>query len=148
MRDFLYVNIQHEHARDGGLSFRFFETLACKTLLVPHGDARKPLTDLGFVEDEDYVAFDGTAELRSKCELYLADEDKRQAIAESGYRKVRAGHTLARRFADVFRAFGHHGPANRYELLSRTDVAIPFDAEEILKEKVTTLQPGHALGVP
>src|SRR5207302_1826281 len=93
------INIQHDHARHVGLSFRVFDTLACKTLLMTHSDSKQALDQLGFVEDQDYVCFDDPTTLRKKCEFYLAHEDRRRQIAESGYRKVLAQHTLAHRFA-------------------------------------------------
>jgi spore maturation protein CgeB len=134
------LNVQHDHARGHGLSFRVFDLMACQTLLVTHVDSKQPLDELGFVEDEDYVCFEGPAALRGKCEFYLEHEDRRRAIAESGYRKVRARHTLAHRFAEVFGRFGYPAQAAHYERLSGGDVHALLDAERTLKERVTTLQ--------
>jgi hypothetical protein len=133
------VNIQHEHARGHGLSFRAFDLMACKALLMTHADSKEVLEGLGFVEDRDYVCFRGPAELRRKCEYYLGHEGRRSAVAESGSRKVRAGHTLAHRLAEVFSRFGYPAQAAHYARLSGPEVRTRLDAERTLREKVTTL---------
>jgi hypothetical protein len=135
------VNIQHEHARGHGLSFRAFDLMACQTLLMTHGDSQEVLDSLGFAEDRDYACFRGPAELRRKCEFYLGHEGRRRAVAGSGYRKVRAGHTLAHRLAEVFSRFGYHAQAAHFARLSGDEVRARLDAERTLKEKVTTLPP-------
>src|SRR5262249_3612546 len=84
------VNIQQDHARHHRPSFRAFDLMACKTLLMTHVDSRPVLDELDFAEDEDYVCFDDPASLRQKCEFYLAHEDRRRAVVESAYQKVRA----------------------------------------------------------
>jgi spore maturation protein CgeB len=135
------INIQHDHARGHGLSFRVFDLLACKTLLATHGDSKPVLDELGFVEDQDYVCFHDPATLRKKCEFYLEHEERRRSIAESGYAKVRARHTLAHRFAEVFAGFGYPEQAACYQRLGRGDIRTLLDPEGILREQVTTLQP-------
>jgi hypothetical protein len=135
------INIQHDHARHHGLSFRVFDLMACKTLLMTHVDTRPALEQLGFVEDQDYVSFHDPANLRAKCEFYLENEDRRQAVAESGYQKVRSGHTLAHRFAQVFSRFGYETQAAHFARLGQGDVRTLLDAEAILNDRVTTLLP-------
>jgi spore maturation protein CgeB len=134
------INIQHDHARGHGLSFRVFDLMACKTLLLTHADSKEPLDELGFVEDEDYVSFSDPATLRKKCEFYLEHEERRRTIAESGYQKVRAGHTLAHRFAEVFAGFGYEAQAARFERLARGDIRLLLDAAGILRGRVVTLR--------
>jgi spore maturation protein CgeB len=136
------VNIQHDHARHHGLSFRVFDLLACQTLLLTHADTKQALDELGFVEDRDYVCFHDPATLRKKCEFYLNHEDQRRDVARSGYERVRSAHTLAHRFAEVFARFGYRDQASRYESLARTAVRAPLNGDRTLKERVTTL---HAL---
>jgi hypothetical protein len=133
------VNIQHDHARQHGLSFRVFDLMACKALLATHIDSKEVLDDLGFVEDEDYVCFSDPAVLRKKCEFYLAHENQRRAIAESGYQKVLSGHTLAHRFATVFDGFGYKTAALCYPRFCQGEGAA-LDATTVLREKVKTLE--------
>jgi spore maturation protein CgeB len=135
------INIQHDHARGHGLSFRVFDLLACKTLLATHADSRQVLDELGFVEDQDYVCFHDPATLRRKCEFYLEHEDRRRAIAEAGYARVLSRHTLAHRFAEVFSGFGFPQQAACYRRLCQGNIRTLLDAEKILREKVTTLEP-------
>jgi hypothetical protein len=137
----LGINIQHDHARDAGLSFRAYDLLACQTLLLSHRDSWVPLADQGFTEGEDYVGFDDPSSLRQKCEYYLAHEEQRRAIAEAGARKVRARHTLAHRLAEVYGHFGYPAQAGCYEGLSRGDIHTLLDADRVLREKVMTLEP-------
>jgi hypothetical protein len=113
------VNLQHDHARGHGLSFRTFDTMACESLLLTHADCKRALGELGFVDGEDYASFATPADLRQKCEEYLADEPRRQALAASAGHKVRAAHTLAHRLAEVFGRFGSPGLREHFLGLSR-----------------------------
>lgn len=135
------VNIQHEHARQHGLSFRVFDLMATGTMLASHGDSKQVLEEIGFVDGKDYVCFHDPARLRRLCAYYLRNERRRRAIAASGYRKVRAGHTLAHRFAAVFRGFGYPVQAAGFDRLTGATPNL-LDAERILQEKVTTLASG------
>lgn len=112
------INLQHDHARGHGLSFRAFDTLACDTLLLAHADCTRALGELGFVDGEDFAGFGSPCELRQKCEGYLADEEKRGRVAASAGRKVRAAHTLAHRLAEVFGRFGDAALRNHFVRLS------------------------------
>jgi hypothetical protein len=96
------VNLQHDSARGHGMSFRVYEVMACKALLVTHADATVPLTEMGFAEGTDFVAFTGPAELRCKCEYYLTHDAERQAMVESAYAKLLTRHTVAHRLAELF----------------------------------------------
>jgi hypothetical protein len=120
------VNLQHDHARGHGLSFRAFDTMACKTLLLAHADCARALGELGFVDGEDYAGFATPAELRQKCEAYLADEPRRQKMAASAGDKVRAAHTLAHRLAEVFGRFGSATLRDHFLCLSRTEGGAGF----------------------
>jgi hypothetical protein len=133
------LNLQHDHARHVGLSFRVFDLMACKTLLMTHVDTREALTDAGFVDGRDYVCFDSPESLRAKCRHYLAHERRRLKVVESAYGKVRAGHTLAHRFARVFGQFGYPDLRAHYQRLSGDDVREVLNPEEVIARKVQTL---------
>ncbi len=46
-----------------------------------------------FVPDEDYVFYDGRADLLAKVDYYLNHDDERQRIIDNGYHKVMTDHT-------------------------------------------------------
>ncbi|HEX4591536.1 MAG TPA: glycosyltransferase [Gemmataceae bacterium] len=108
------VNLQHDSARGHGMSFRVYEVMACKALLVTHADATVPLTEMGFTEGADFVAFTGPAELRRKCDYYLARDAERQAIVESANAKLRGRHTVAHRLAELFGRSGDQSARERF----------------------------------
>lgn len=59
---------------------------------------------------EEIAVYLDPDDLRQKVALYLADEARRDAIADAGYRRTLADHTFERRFAHVFDRMGlHHG---------------------------------------
>jgi hypothetical protein len=130
------VNLQHDHARGHGLSFRAFDTMACETLLLAHADCTRALGELGFVDGQDFAAFATPAELRQKCEHYLADEPGRVAMAASAGLKVRAAHTLAHRLAEVFGRFGSPALESHFRRLSEGDVG---KAPSAVPDNVRTL---------
>lgn len=65
---------------------RVIETMLAGSLLL---DERNKQTACYFSEGEDYVAFSSKKELLEKIKYYLAHEDERKMIAESGQRKAK-----------------------------------------------------------
>lgn len=59
-----------------------------------------------FEPDGEIVIFRNDEELADAVTCYLADEPRRAAIAEAGYRRVLAEHTYAHRFTEIFRILG------------------------------------------
>lgn len=57
-----------------------------------------------FVPDEDFVYYESESDLISKCRYYLEHEDKRTAIAENGYRKIKEFHTYEYRLREILEA--------------------------------------------
>ncbi len=55
-----------------------------------------------FSPGEDYVFYESRQDLMDKIEYYLQHEDERQAIARSGYEKIKAGHTYKHRLDEIF----------------------------------------------
>lgn len=68
------------------LKARVFEILQAGSLLL---EQRNEQTAYYFKENVDYVAFASERELLEKIKYYLAHEDERREIAESGHRKAR-----------------------------------------------------------
>ena len=54
-----------------------------------------------FVPGEDFVYYESKADLLSKIDYYLNDEDERAAIARSGHDKLAAGHTFRHRVREM-----------------------------------------------
>ncbi len=55
-----------------------------------------------FSPGEDYVFYENRQDLMDKIEYYLQHEDERQAIARSGYEKIKSGHTYKHRLDEIF----------------------------------------------
>lgn len=53
--------------------------------------------------EREMVCFDSTDDMIEKCKALLADETRRSAIAEAGYRRTVGEHTFAHRFDEIFR---------------------------------------------
>ncbi|MDF2667839.1 MAG: glycosyltransferase family 1 protein [Paenibacillus sp.] len=88
---------------------KYFEVLACNTLLLASGS--KELRDLGFVDGETFVEID-ESNFKSKAAHYLKHETVRKEIAHRGYEMVRSRHTTeirARQFADELLRFLQSG---------------------------------------
>jgi spore maturation protein CgeB len=59
-----------------------------------------------FVPDEDFVYYEGDADLVDKCRYYLEHDDERQRIARSGHAKVAAEFTYEKLLGKMFRVAG------------------------------------------
>ena len=59
-----------------------------------------------FVDGEDFVSFSSPEDMLDKIEYYLTHEEKRQAIAENGWKKVCEEHTYDIRIAEMIRVSG------------------------------------------
>ena len=87
------------------LNMRFFEILSIGTCLLTNRDV-VGLEDLGFVEGEHFVGFEGIEEMISQCKWCLANPEKREEIAKAGHEKVRAEHTYVHRAARILEDAG------------------------------------------
>jgi spore maturation protein CgeB len=59
---------------------------------------------------EEVACFESLADLVKKINFYLADEERRNAVALAGYRRTRDEHTYVHRFSDIFETMGLSGP--------------------------------------
>jgi spore maturation protein CgeB len=109
------LNVQHHHANDVGLSMRVFDSMACGAVLLTHRIAAPPLGELGYQEDEHFVAFDGVDECRAKARFLLDDEGARKKIAAAGCALTHESHSLQHRLARVFAKAGYPALATRFE---------------------------------
>lgn len=99
------LNVPKCHALDA-VNPRVFEVMACGGFMLT-----SPFEEgvLPFEEGRDLDVFRTCGELREKAAYYLAHEDERRRIAESGMEKTRAAHGFehrARRIAEVLAADG------------------------------------------
>lgn len=88
------INIQHHQASTHSLPIRVFDIMACKTLLLTEKSSVNALTQIGFVENVDFVCFKDKQELRQKFDFYLNHEGERQKIVDSAYSKTVKYHSL------------------------------------------------------
>ena len=83
-----------------GLSLRIYDVLGCGGFLISNYQSEIPsLFEVG----KDLVVYESLQDLKEKCEYYLAHDDERKTIAESGYRKVRDYHTCTERIKEMLR---------------------------------------------
>lgn len=81
--------------KTGGLPvLKFFEALACKTLLL--AETNEDVEELGFKDGVNFVActIDTIIE---KTNYYLMNDQERQKISENGFHFIHANHTNAHR---------------------------------------------------
>lgn len=92
------------------LNMRFFEILSTGTCMLTNRDV-DGWQDLGFVEGEDFLGYQGQEEMREKVHWALAHPQEREEIAKRGHVKVRAGHTYVDRMKIILSKFGvrHEG---------------------------------------
>lgn len=77
-----------------GLPLRIFDILGSGGFLITNYQAEIPeLFEIG----QDLEVYTSLEELHEKCEYYLSHEEERKAIAENGYKKVKAYHTCKAR---------------------------------------------------
>lgn len=93
--------------RDGNglpvLKQKVFEIMNCGALFLDdYGTEAARL----FEPDEDFVVFHSKEELLKLVRCYLADNEKREAIAQSGYKKATAIYSVRNVWGYVFRKLG------------------------------------------
>ena len=79
---------------------KYFESLACKTLLLATGS--NELRELGFVDGETFVEIHQDTVL-DKVRFYLANHAERERIIENGYQLIVNRHSTEKRVADLLR---------------------------------------------
>lgn len=96
------LNIQHHQASAVGLPYRIYEAMACKCLLMTHHACIPPLRQLGFIENQDFIAFENEEDLKYKTAAILKDEEKRLDIVNSAFKKIQEQYTLQKVLANIF----------------------------------------------
>ena len=56
---------------------------------------------------EEIEIFDGKEDLINKIAKYMADEEKREKIAESGYKRTTQNHTYKQRLRDILKKISY-----------------------------------------
>ncbi len=82
------------HSIDHFPLLKYFEVLACKTLLV--ATPSKELEELGFIDGETFVAVN-EENIKEKIAYYLKNEKERKKISERGYEMVHNHHSTDKR---------------------------------------------------
>ena len=82
---------------------RNFEIPGCGGfLLTGKADNLEQYYEIG----KEVVSFTNVDDLIDKVRYYLAHDDERQAIAQSGYKRTIRDHTYTKRFTDIFQHMG------------------------------------------
>ena len=86
-----------------GIPLRCMDIMSCEGFLLTNFQ-----NDflMHFTPDEDFVYYEDEADLLQKIDYYLAHEEKRRAIAASGYEKTREEHSFPVILAAVFDVAG------------------------------------------
>ena len=77
---------------------KYFESLACKTLLLATGSAE--LRELGFIDGETFVEI-RKDNLLEKVRFYLSNHAERERIIENGYQLIVNRHSTEKRVSDL-----------------------------------------------
>lgn len=101
------LDMQMIQARTSQLKGRVFETLSCGAMLM-EDDGRQ--TQEFFEPGEDYVRFCTPEDLLEKVRHYLAHDDERQAIAQSGHEKVTRVFNARNMWGHLFGLMGFEVP--------------------------------------
>lgn len=81
-----------------GMSLRIFDVMGCGGFLLTNYQTEIPEY---FEIGRDLEVFTSPEDLMEKCEYYLTHEEERQAIAKSGYEKVKAYHNINVRMKEM-----------------------------------------------
>jgi spore maturation protein CgeB len=97
------INILREQNKDN-YNMRTFEAPACGAfVLAERSDEARDF----FKEDAEAIYFSNPGELREKASYYLAHEDARREIANSGYKRCQEGnHSYFERAKQIIDAYG------------------------------------------
>jgi len=87
----------------GGLNFRLFEALACRSFHVT--DWSKGLGEL-FASGRELVIIDGNNDVVEVAERFLADEAACFGISTAGYNEFLANHTIEQRTSSIISSLG------------------------------------------
>ncbi len=81
-----------------GIPLRCFDIMGCGGFLLTNYQA--DLFEL-FEQDKDFVYYKDYEDMLAKVEYYLSHDEEREAIARSGYEKVKRGHTYENRLRSL-----------------------------------------------
>ena len=87
------------------LNMRFFEVLSYGNCLVTNRDV-VGWEDLGFVEDEHFLGYEGEEEMVNRIKWALDNPLEREKIAKAGHKLVRSAHTYEHRVNEMLNIVG------------------------------------------
>lgn len=79
------------------LNYRTFEIMIAGTCLLINAEAIPSLHNLGYTEDQQFVAYRNETELLEKIRFLLDNEEHRERIAAEGYHETKSHHTMRHR---------------------------------------------------
>ena len=84
---------------------RIFEGMACGNLVITDRLPKETKIDDLFIENEDIVYYDTAEEAAEKIKYYLSNEQERNRIANNGFQKVMANHTVKARVDSLLKVY-------------------------------------------
>jgi spore maturation protein CgeB len=97
------IRREHHEPRKSQIKGRTFEVPGSGGLLLTD---RVPYLEDYLAPGKEIAVFDSTDGLVDQVRWWVAHEEERAAVAEAGYRRVRAEHTYDDRFAAIFERIG------------------------------------------
>ncbi|HEX9504276.1 MAG TPA: glycosyltransferase [Patescibacteria group bacterium] len=95
------------------LNMRTFEALGCKKLLLTN---KFPALEEVFENGKHLIAYDSIDDAIASAHELLADEDRRNQIAEQGYQEVISKHTYEHRMREILRVCLNYVPKGELQL--------------------------------
>lgn len=86
--------------RKEDMKARYFEVIGCGGFLLTNN---VPYLNKYFKLDEEIVCYKNINSLIEKIKFFLINEDKRDIIANNGYKRVLKEHTYKKRFESIFK---------------------------------------------
>jgi hypothetical protein len=130
------INIQHHQAFNFGLSMRVFDIFSRGCLLLTDRLSVKPLTTIGFVEGEDFIAFDTPADLQAKVAYYLANPTQSDCITQAARHKVAQSHQLTHRLQTILQLAVKQ---SSFATTTHSQAAVPLHGRIVLPTYIKSL---------
>jgi|GEM_PF-4758138 len=125
------VNIMHHQAKDNGLPYRVFESMACKCLLLTHIGIKKPLEEVGFIENQHFVCFNGQEDVEKIARKYIENPKECKKIIDNAYELLISKYTLQKILSDVFEFSGETDIKNQILSLNKKDLVDTDNVKKI-----------------
>ena len=139
-RSKMSLNVQTYASCGTGFSFRVFDILNCKTLLLTESSAVPVFEHIGFKNQVHFISFGSPEELRVKADHFIQNESERLKIVEAAYNQLQPlleTCSLKSVLVNNFKEVGMADLAKKIRTLSKEAYMVQLDTSEV--EHVKTL---------